>query len=764
MPESKNKGAAVIRTKETNFIVKLKIGKGSFGEIYLVEDKSTGKEYALKAESDDYDSPQLGIEKKVYDSLRGKKGVPQVMWYGNHNDHICLIMDLLGPSLEELYNYCSRKISIRSVLRIGMQLIERIQDLHEAGYVHRDIKPDNFLIGLGKSSKIIHVIDLGLSKRYRSRSTGKHIPLIEGKGLTGTARYASINAHLGIESSRRDDLESIGYVLIYFFKGELPWQGLPGKTKSEKYGNICQTKQDYPIKELCRGLPDEIKEYMEYCRDLKFTETPDYEYIYLLFEEALKNYPPEGRDYFDWTIIKRAKLKKKGREKQKDREDRRRIKEVKRQRDKQLEEDMEKLDISNNDRLESTSGHKSRSRRRQSESRNSHQQNHHHSKSTSKRRSKRRRRHKDRPVEYDEHNDVCMVRDEDYSSVSRSPALETRRISRSPAHNRSRPSRSPSRQHRNRVVSRSPAGRRDREERSRSPAIRQSRPMTSMSRRSRHHSRSIHSKRKRSYGEPDYEYLTESEEEVRHIEDSDSEMVEDRNWNVQKPKRTISTEVAPRLHHTSSRLVKDKKKPDREVSRDYIEPETPRRHSRQGLNKRHQHQKNSTLLHHSACDSICVDRASRPPSRGFAAEVGVDEHEVEGQWESFVPHTHTRDSSTRASTAISISRSPLRDRKESNERRHSRHERRERRISRGAHAIVADDDDEEEVPRTRNSYSMGTRKGRNGGIFGRNRHNSSNTTDSSQRSGLKIPDAIPRQRLVHTNSFGAMSAISESSE
>ena len=107
-----------------------------------------------------------------------------------------------------------------------IQLIKRFSWIHAHNFIHRDIKPENFLLGLEKKSGLVHVIDYGLAKRYYSSQDKKHLPYRQGKGLIGTARYASIHAHLGEELSRRDDMEALGYVLIYFYKGFLPWQNL----------------------------------------------------------------------------------------------------------------------------------------------------------------------------------------------------------------------------------------------------------------------------------------------------------------------------------------------------------------------------------------------------------------------------------------------------------------------------------------------------------------------------------------------------------
>jgi len=167
-------------------------------------------------------------------------------------------------------------------------MIQRIQKVHEERIIHRDIKPDNFLIGATESTKNnIYIIDFGLAKCYKN-SEGEHIPFREGKNLTGTARYASLSTHIGYEQSRRDDLETIGHVLLYFLRGSLPWQGLPGRSKDEKYNNIKKKKKEVTLDELCMNQPIEFKEYMQYCRSLSFTADPDYRYIFTLFEGCME--------------------------------------------------------------------------------------------------------------------------------------------------------------------------------------------------------------------------------------------------------------------------------------------------------------------------------------------------------------------------------------------------------------------------------------------------------------------------------------------
>lgn len=155
--------------------------------------------------------------------MRGEPGIPNVKYFGTEKGFNILVMDLLGPSLEGVFNLCNRRFSLKTVLLIAEQTIARVQTLHSYGFLHRDIKPDNFLVGRSNQDKNIYMIDLGLAKRFKDAKTHVHIPYREGKGLIGTIRYASINTHYGIELSRRDDLECISYMLIYFLKGALPW-------------------------------------------------------------------------------------------------------------------------------------------------------------------------------------------------------------------------------------------------------------------------------------------------------------------------------------------------------------------------------------------------------------------------------------------------------------------------------------------------------------------------------------------------------------
>jgi len=286
-----------------NYRLGSKIGSGSFGEIYMGKNLSNGGQVAIKLESTKSKYPTLLHELKLYRILAGGFGVANVHWYGVLGDYNIMVIDLLGPSLEDLVNFCDRKFTLKTVLMLANQMISRIEYMHAKGLLHRDVKPDNFVIGLGKSVNHVHIIDFGLAKIYCDPLTQQHIPYREGKSFTGTACFASINTHLGLEQSRRDDLESLGHVLIYFLKGTLPWDGLKAHDKKEKYERVMKMKMSTTVKVLCKHLPRVFATYIEYCRSLNFNDRPDYRRLQNLLKDCFLE---EGylHDYvYDWTLM-----------------------------------------------------------------------------------------------------------------------------------------------------------------------------------------------------------------------------------------------------------------------------------------------------------------------------------------------------------------------------------------------------------------------------------------------------------------------------
>ena len=283
-----------------------KIGKGSYGIIYLCKDIASNEFFAAKLQNKNSYTNSLQNEYQIMKDINIDK-IPNAKFYGENNLYNILIMQLLGKPLEDIFEKIlhKQKMPIHSVCNIAIQIIDILEQIHNKNYIHRDIKPSNFLFGNNSfNNNIIYLIDFGLAKKYRESNNAEHYEIKEENKLIGTARFASINAMEGLSQSRRDDLESLGYMLIYFLKGKLPWQNFLIKNKEERYNKIKQTKKEIVINELCSNCPKEIGQYITYVRKLKYEEEPNYNYIKNLFYEILNKTGNKFDYLYDWDNTK----------------------------------------------------------------------------------------------------------------------------------------------------------------------------------------------------------------------------------------------------------------------------------------------------------------------------------------------------------------------------------------------------------------------------------------------------------------------------
>ena len=287
-----------------------KLGEGSFGMIFKA--KSPSGNYAFKFEKKRPNKRSLlKNESEVMIYLKGK-GIPSIESYIEDDNYNIMIMQLLGKSLEGILKESDNKtFSLKTICLLAIEIIPILKSIHDKHIIHRDIKPDNFAIGYDDPCQI-YILDFGLAKKYRSSRTLKHNPMIKHARLTGTARYASINALKGYEQSRRDDLESFGYVLAYLIRGSLPWQGISAKTKEEKYAKILNKKINIPLEKILKNEPQEFINYIKYTRILKYEQDPDYVFLIGLFKNIFSKVLKEEIDYkYDWVNNKDIELHQK---------------------------------------------------------------------------------------------------------------------------------------------------------------------------------------------------------------------------------------------------------------------------------------------------------------------------------------------------------------------------------------------------------------------------------------------------------------------
>ena len=307
-------------TAEENLVKTLRIlariGSGAFGEVYSGMDRKTNRQIAIKFEpTTRFAKSMLKHESELLTELRGEHGIVQMHTFCTLSTLHALTMELLGANLEELRRRRpSKTFSVKTVITIASQMVDRLHCIHAHNILHRDLKPANMAIGLGDKDSTVHLLDFGVGIKYRTSPTSAHIPYIEGKKPTGNCLFMSLNTHFGAQSSRRDDLESLAYVLIYLLRGELPWSKIPDD--DTMMTRVYQAKETTSSDELCKGLPSVFSEFLQYSRGMEFDEEPDYERLKNMFLHSYNDiYAFPHDDLFDWSIPSEKKEEKKEKKK-----------------------------------------------------------------------------------------------------------------------------------------------------------------------------------------------------------------------------------------------------------------------------------------------------------------------------------------------------------------------------------------------------------------------------------------------------------------
>ncbi|KAG2102533.1 casein kinase I isoform delta [Suillus discolor] len=260
------------------------LGSGSYAVVYRAQNIIKNDAVAIKLEPITHSS-SVQHEYNILKHLEGGVGIPHALWFGRESTYHALILDLLGPSLHSLFLSHGQKFSLETVINLGDQLLSRLEYVHSHNYIHGDIKPQNIVLGLGDMRHTAFIIDFGIVKEFWNMSTSVHIPFRQGQCLTGTPAFASINNHLGVEPGRRDDLESLTYMLIYFLQGSLPW--LTSDQEKLSSSSILERKVNTTIEDLCRGIPVEFATMLIYTHSLAFSEDPDYNHLCSLLSACL---------------------------------------------------------------------------------------------------------------------------------------------------------------------------------------------------------------------------------------------------------------------------------------------------------------------------------------------------------------------------------------------------------------------------------------------------------------------------------------------
>ncbi|CAD8055776.1 unnamed protein product [Paramecium primaurelia] len=278
---------------DNKYIIKNQLSSGSFGVVYLAIHKITREEVAVKLEKGEHET----LDREVYllTKLQGIQGITKLYWFGAEQNYNVMVVELLGKDLG-YYSRTYKQLSLKTGLQLLDQLLTIFKQVHSRGIVHRDLKPENIMMGKQNTS-IIYLVDFGVSKSILDK--GRHIPFKDKKSFIGTTRYASIAAHKGFEISRKDDLESMMYVIIYLILGKLPWQNLQNIGDKDRTVAVGEVKMSTSIDTLCKELPIQFADYLKYLKILKFEDQPDYDMLKTLMKKCSNSITYDN--LFEWS-------------------------------------------------------------------------------------------------------------------------------------------------------------------------------------------------------------------------------------------------------------------------------------------------------------------------------------------------------------------------------------------------------------------------------------------------------------------------------
>jgi len=278
------------------------LGKGGFAFVFGGKDTFKNHDIAIKVENKERKNASRSIKKEyrlLYNLCKAECPVPKVYWCGRCDNRRVMVMERMGDSLSDYFKLCGKRFTFETGIRLTIELINILESLHNAGVLHRDIKLQNFLTGY-RDNTMVAVCDFGLSDYYIDPTNNQHIECTSGHSRYGTVRYASLNNHRGIEQARRDDLESLGYVMIYATKGSVPWQQIRDEDRRKKWSKVYNMKCQIKLEELCERLPSCFLKFMKAVRKLEFADKPDYDGLRKIFNDSYTENGVTRTGKYDW--------------------------------------------------------------------------------------------------------------------------------------------------------------------------------------------------------------------------------------------------------------------------------------------------------------------------------------------------------------------------------------------------------------------------------------------------------------------------------